>query len=241
MKVKLDQRLNPQNPEAPGKWYIVPVPGEKVSTEELNKEISERSTASAADADAVFDATGEILPERLIRGDHPHLRGIGTFRLGLRSEGVDDPNDFNRANIHGFHIIFTPDVRLLKRLNDIHYEDSGIRGAESIEITWLTDIVSGTVNERLTPGGSVRLSGNKIKIAGDDPSVGLKLINVETQAVHQVPMTSIPLNKQKEIIFVVPQELPSGHWQVRIVTQSSSSSTMYKVPRGFTYEPFLTV
>ena len=240
MKIKLDQRTNPQTPEAPGKWYPVPLSGDKVSTEELNKEITERTTVSSADADAVFEIFGEVLPERLKRGDHVYVRHVGTFRLGLHGVGVDNPNDFKIANILGNHVIFTPDARFLQKLRDIHYEDSGIRGSESLDINWLTDVTSGTSNERLTPGGSVRLSGHQMQIGGEDPSIGLKLINVATQEVVTVPMTSIPLNKPKEIIFVVPAGLTSGQWQVRIVTQVSAGKVL-KSPRGFTYEAILVV
>ena len=239
MKIKLDQRMNPQNPNVPGKWYAVPVQGEKITTDELNRQIAELSTASAADADAVLDTVGLVMTDGLKRGRPIYLRNIGTFRLGLHSEGVVNPNDFTLGHILGHHVIFTPDARLLDRLRGIHFEDTGTRGAEALRIDWLTDLVSGTSNDRLTPGGSVKLSGNRMKIGGDDPSVGLKLINVDTQAVHCVPMSSIPVNKSKEIIFIVPPELPAGRWQVRIVSQISASGKILKAPRGFTCEVIL--
>lgn len=234
MKIKLDQRMNPQEPDVPGKWFATPVPGEKFSTEMLRIEISQRTTVSEADAEAVFMIAGEILSERLRRGCSVYIHPVGSFRLGLQSEGVKDPKDFKHSNILGYHIIFTPDARLLRRLEGIRYEDSGLRGAQSLNVNWLVDLVSGTANERLTPGGSVCLTGQKMKIGGADPSVGLSLINVDSQVVVPVPMTSIPVNRPKEIIFVVPVDLPAGRWQVRIVTQLSSGRII-KSPRGFTY------
>ena len=124
----------------------------------------------------------------------------------------------------------------------MHYEDSGIRGGESLHILWLVDLVSATANETLTPGGSVRLSGQKMKIEGDDPSVGLRLLHLETQTLYDVPLSAIPVNKAREVVFVVPQGLPEGHWQVRIATQySGSQAKPLKAPRVSTYEPILTM
>ena len=241
MRFKLEQRTNPQHPDAPAKWYAVAVQGEKVRTEELARDISERSTISPADTEGVLEALATLLPEHLLRSEPLHLRGVGTFRIGIRSEGVENPGDFSRSHILGSHIIYTPDVRILSALKDMHYENSGELGCESLAITWLVDVVSGTSNDILTPGGTVRLSGQKMRIEGDSPSVGLRLIQVETQAVYDVPMTAIPVNRLKEIVFAVPPDLPAGIYHVRIVTQYSNSVRFLKTPRSFTYEPLLRV
>ena len=242
MKIKLDQKTLPGQTDSPAKWYAVPVQGEKVSTEEVAHEIAERSTVSPADTEGVLESLAVVMPERLARGEPIHLRGVGTFRIGLHSSGVENPNDFNRSCIRGHHIIYTPDARILNALKNMHYEDSGIRGGDSLHINWLVDLVSATANETLTPGGSVRLSGLKMKVEGDDPTVGLKLLHMETQAEYNVPLSAIPVNKSKEIVFVVPAGLPAGHWQVRIVTQHSGSAGKFiKTPRAFTYEPVLTM
>ena len=180
MKIKLDQRRDPQQPDAMPKWYAVPVPGEKVSSEEVARNISERSTISPADTEGVLESLAVVLPEHLLRGEPVYLRGIGTFRVNIHSAGVENPNDFNRSHIRGHHIVYTPDTRILNALHEMHYEDSGIRGSETLSINWIADLLSDTANETLTPGGSVRLSGQKMKIEGDDPNVGLKLLHLET-------------------------------------------------------------
>jgi hypothetical protein len=47
--------------------------------------------------------------------------------------------------------------------------------ASGTYVNTLTDVASGEVNSRLTPGGGVNLTGVKIKIAGDAPGVGIHL------------------------------------------------------------------
>ncbi|MDR0536724.1 MAG: DUF4469 domain-containing protein [Tannerellaceae bacterium] len=239
MKYKLEQKFNPQQPHAKPKWYAAAVHNEKMETEAIRAEISERTTVNSADTIAVLEALVKIIPEELSKGTPIYLAGIGTFRMGLSSEGVLNPNDFTVAHINGHHVIYTPDVRILHALEALlHFEDSGIRGGESISIYWVEDKHSEKANEVLTSGKAVRISGQKIKLEGEDSSVGLKLLHVETQQEYPVPMEDIPVNKAKEIIFIVPQTLPQGHYQLRLVTQHSGATTrLSKTPSTYTYEP----
>jgi predicted histone-like DNA-binding protein len=229
-------KFDPSDRTAPSRWYAEPKVTGHVDTEAVNKEITSRSTVSPADSDAVLDCLSSILPEKLAEGQTVYLKGVGTFRLSLSSEGVVNPEDFHHNNIKGNHIIFTPDVRILHALEYVPYEDSG-----AIEITWLEDLLSGTVNSTLSKGASVKHTGNKMKIFCTDPSVGLKLLNLETQQPTLIPLNTIPVNKSSELLFTVPATLVAGSYQVRLITQFSGSKTPLKSPRTFTYEPVLTV
>jgi predicted histone-like DNA-binding protein len=224
MKIKLEEKRSPAQPNGPARWHAVPVQGEKVTTEEVACEISERSSLTSADTEGVLESLASLIPRHLLRGEPVYLRGVGTFRIGLHSSGVDSPADFNRSCIRGHRVIYTPDARILNALGNMDYEDTGIRGADSLRITWIADMLSGTANRTLTPGGTVKLSGERMRIEGADPAVGLKLLHVETQTLHGVALTSVPVNKAREVIFAVPFGLPDGHWQIRIVTQFSGTA-----------------
>jgi predicted histone-like DNA-binding protein len=241
MKFKLLQRLNPAHPQLPSLWYAEAVQSEKIDTDEVASDISKRSTVSPADTEAVLESLGGIFPEKLSKGEAIHLKGVGTFRSVISSDGVLNPEDFHPSHIKGVHIVYTPDTRIMQGLEHIHFEDSGIRGGEGLSISWLEDLLSGTANERLSKGGTVKLTGTRMKIDGTDPSVGLKLIHIETQAATVIPLNTIPVNKANEIIFTVPATLVAGTYQVRLVTQFSGSKSPLKSPRTFTYEPLLTV
>ncbi|MDR2496693.1 MAG: DUF4469 domain-containing protein [Tannerellaceae bacterium] len=243
MRYKLDKKINPNKPTDPAKWFAVPVYGEKVTTEEVAREIAERSTISPADTEGVLESFSTLLPERLAKGEAVYLRGVGTFRVSISSDGVDNPNDFTVSRIRGKRIIYTPDVKINHALNElIHYEDSGARGSTQTNISWVTDLLSGTSNEKITYGGSVRISGQKIMLAGSDSSVGLKLLHVETNQEFAVSMADIPVNKAKEIVFVVPINLASGHYKIRIVTQYANARTRdVKTPFVYTYEPVFEI
>jgi predicted histone-like DNA-binding protein len=240
MRYKLEQRSNPRDLEAQKKWYAVPVTGETVSNESLSKEIAERSSFTEGDVDNTLDNLGVVLPEHWKNGSPVKLRNIGTFRVSFHSEGTDNPNDFVRKNISNVHIVFTPDAQMLKSLGEMHLEDSGERGGETLAIDWLTDTVSGEANSRLTPGGGVKITGQKMKIVGSDPSVGIYLIEKTTNTATAIPATSILVNKAGEIVFVLPATLPTGNYKLSITTQFSGATDL-KAPRTCVFEHTLTV
>jgi hypothetical protein len=105
-------------------------------------------------------------------------------------------------------------------------------------ITAVTDIKTGSVNGILTPGRDIKITGSKVKITGDNPSVGLFFVP-ETGAPIAVDPTDIVINHPSEIIAVIPA-LTAGTYKVRIVTQFSSGKHL-KTPHDVTFDKPLTV
>ncbi|MDR1867272.1 MAG: DUF4469 domain-containing protein, partial [Treponema sp.] len=83
------------------------------------------------------------------------------------------------------------------------------------------DIKTGSVNGTLTPGRDLKITGVKIKIAGDDPDVGLYFVPASGTPVKADPSDFV-INNPSEVIALIPALTP-GVWQVRIVTQYSGS------------------
>lgn len=108
-------------------------------------------------------------------------------------------------------------------------------------INSLTDVASGEENAKLTPGGGVNLTGTRIRIEGDNPAVGLKLVNVETEAETVIPATSVLINDPSRITFIVPADLAQGDYRLTLTTQFSASGTQLKEPRSYEFEYVLTV
>jgi nucleoid DNA-binding protein len=205
--------------------------------------VSDSSTATPSDVKAVLTGAAHYLAGLLAEGDSVTLEGIGTFRLTLSSEGVDEPERFTSSHIVGYHVVYTPDQSLLKEINKkIKYRNSGLRGGRQTCIFQVTDNRSGRSNKVMTLGGAVSMAGQMLKIDGDDPSVGLTLVSSTTNVEYPVPMYNILVNKAKEIIFTVPGDLPEGRYRIRLVTQyCESKKRKLKTPRRFVYEPELEV
>ncbi|MDR0443592.1 MAG: DUF4469 domain-containing protein [Treponema sp.] len=116
----------------------------------------------------------------------------------------------------------------LKRLtNYIEVEVDGI--ADSRCIGRLFDQESGTVNEKLTPGGFYSLHGSRIKAAGDDPRVGVYFIQQGIENV-QIRAKRISSNTTTKIIGIVPA-LPAGTYKAAVLTQYVSGTVSLNEPK----------
>ncbi|MDR2793261.1 MAG: DUF4469 domain-containing protein [Treponema sp.] len=116
-----------------------------------------------------------------------------------------------------------------------------IEGAAEIGayIAEVQDVASGTSDERLTSGGAVIVLGSRIKIAGDDPSCGLYLVNVADGSAQKVGGNFIE-NHPSRLSAQLPT-LTAGTYRVRVVTQYASGTFFLKEPRQLDYEAELAV
>jgi hypothetical protein len=108
-------------------------------------------------------------------------------------------------------------------------------------INSVIDVSSGEENSRLTPGGGVNVHGTRIRIEGDHPSVGLKLVNMATGEETAIPSLSIPVNNPSSVTFIVPATLPGGDYQLVLTTQFGGSGNKLKEPRQYEFEYPLSV
>jgi hypothetical protein len=62
---------------------------------------------------------------------------------------------------------------------------------------------TGAINATLTPGRNVKITGVKLKIAGDEPEVGLYLVPATGDAV-KVDISDVVVNNPSELMVIVP-------------------------------------
>lgn len=115
-------RGNPAKPKDPKKLYAQFKSNGEVDTRQLVKEISARSTISAADAMAVVEMLLEIVPEKLAQGQIVRLGALGSFSASLTSEGVEKEEQFVASTmIRGYKIRFRPSMELAKAVASLDY------------------------------------------------------------------------------------------------------------------------
>lgn len=86
-----------------------------VSTRELAKRISANCSLKVSDVEGCLTALGEEMRNILADGYRVDLRDIGSFRLGVKSETMDDICDFNcKTDILGFRVNFQPETTYTK-------------------------------------------------------------------------------------------------------------------------------
>jgi hypothetical protein len=95
------------------------------------------------------------------------------------------------------------------------------------------DIVSGSINHLLTPNDDVVISGDKIEVAGEDPSCGVYVFN----ATEELKISHVFIkNTPSEVIARLPASLSVGSYRIKVRTQFTRKNVFLKQPRDIVCE-----
>ena len=95
-----------------GKWHPQSVVvGKSISTKELAKALSDRSTVTLSDCRAVLSEIGSIMGEFMAQGKSVKLEGLGNFRYVINSskQGVETEEKVNAGQISAIRVRFVPE------------------------------------------------------------------------------------------------------------------------------------
>lgn len=215
-----------------------------VSERSLNvKQICEAAVnrgGSDVSAPSMQHATELFLKEMAYQLCDGYSVNTGYFTASTLIRGVfDSPTETFNATKHNILFQFNQGERLRAEIPTIEVDILGIADA-SAAILQVTDVKSGSVNDLLTPGRNLKMSGNKIKIAGDDTANGVYFVETTTKTRTAVDNTDIVTNNPSELIILIPA-LATGTYTLEIVTQFSSGTSLLKEPRTASFDKILTV
>jgi len=200
--------------------------------------VSRRTDLNATSLKASMSILGEIAIEQIANGASVCF-GLEYFNLGVNGVFVGNDARWDSA-IHSLSVRVAPTAKLRNTVKASKVDVRGMAASGAV-INSVTDVTTGEVNSRLTPGGGVKLTGTKIKIDGDELKVGITLTNQATSEVIAIPPTSLLLNDPSKITFIVPSILVNGDFKLSITTQYSSPSHILKEPRTFSFDYILNV
>lgn len=161
----------------------------------------------------------------------------GYFTATPLIKGVfNSPTENFSPEKHTILFQFNQGEALRKMLPSIEVEVLGVADT-GIQILQVTDVKSGTINDLLTPNRNLKISGHKIKIAGEHPDNGVFFVDQSTDERISVDPSDWVVNNPSEIIVVIP-ELSAGTYQLEITTQYAVGSLL-KEPRTATFEKTL--
>lgn len=184
---------------------------------------------------SVTTQSNDIIMEALLNGDSV-ITDICQFipRITGSFDSVDAPFD---PAIHRltFDVIFTKTMR--EGLKNVKTINLGAK-ADVARIGVVTDTLTGLFDGTITPNEDIMISGDLIKVAGDEAVVGIFFVAEGGEAVKVA--RRLTQNDPGKIIARVPA-LGDGNYVLRIVTQYSTNKQQLKEPRTLEYKKLLHV
>ncbi|WP_374458498.1 DNA-binding domain-containing protein [Chryseobacterium taeanense] len=231
-----DNTLTKDNPND----FIARTASERsLSVKQICEAAASRGGADVS-ASAMEHATELFLKEMAYQLCDGFSVNTGYFTASTTIRGVfDSPSESFNKDKHSIIFQFNQGEKLRAEISNIEVDILGVAEASSV-ILQVTDMKSSSVNDLLTPARNLKIVGSKIKVAGDDPSVGIYFVDAATQARTKVDPSDIVTNNPSEVMVVIP-ELPSGTYNLEIVTQFSKNSAFLKEPRVALLDKLLTV
>ena len=189
------------------------------SQEEILRRISERNTG--------------LSPEQLRAGVDLYIREVckitedgGAVNTPLINtqpsiagvfHGADDSYDQNR---HRVRTNITSGLALRRATAAIRTQKVTIAEPQPT-ILEVTDMMSGAVNELLTPGGVLQIRGGRLKLATQNPDNGIFLIDEQGQTT---PLPMVIENKPARLIAMLPATLACGAYTLEVRSSLSASN-----------------
>lgn len=127
-KYKLVKKINPQDKEAPKKWYAIPISEVPQTVKAMTRAATENTTTAPIEMEAALELLGRHARQQLQQGHTVRVGDLGTIRVSFKSDGVENITDFNaRAMIKNPRIIFTPSKEFRESvLQGIQSQNAGV-------------------------------------------------------------------------------------------------------------------
>lgn len=218
--------------------------GRVVSTKSLSEDdliaiaVEQRTEYSVSTLRAVMEIMRNVAMKEIANGASVKF-GFAHFNLGVSGVFIGDNAKWD-ASQHSLWVKAVPTAELRQAIANCTVDVRGM-ATVGIVLNVVTDVATGEENSRITPGGGINLSGSKIKIDGDDPQVGISLINQATGEIIRIAKNTILVNEPSRISFIAPATLPYGDYKLSLCTQFSPSAKTLKEARTVVFDYILAV
>ena len=110
----------------------------------------------------------------------------------------------------------------------------------SAYIAQVTDVKTGSVSNLITPRHALKITGNRMKVVGDNALNGVYFTCEISGTKTKVDETDYVSNNPAEMIIIIP-ELSAGKYKMEITTQYTTGQYMLREPRKAVFDKVLTV
>lgn len=176
-----------------------------------------------------------FLDEMMEKIEDGNKINIGYFTAQAHVKGSFDSlaDDFDE-NKHSVDIVFSAGHFAHKAKKNLKVEIQRTK-PYSLRIWTITDLQTKQHTDKLIANRILVMRGDKIKITGDNPSVGLYLRHNETGNEIHFPPTVLFANGDTKLELIVPQ-LAAGSYQLKVTTQYAGNGKPLAQPRSYIYE-----
>ncbi|WP_319592498.1 HU family DNA-binding protein [uncultured Draconibacterium sp.] len=111
------QRVNPRNPQADRKWYLVPNRVEQKTEKEIAEALSKNTTLSRGEAALVIDELQAVIQNALLDGYSVQMGDWGSFQLTFNCTGTDTEAECTADKITSVNIRFRPGKQMKEAMS----------------------------------------------------------------------------------------------------------------------------
>ena len=185
--------------------FVARVSSERsLSVADICHSAATRGGADVSDA-AMSHAVELFLKEMAYRLCDGFAVNTGYFTAMPVVRGVFlNPNETFDPQRHTLQFQFTQGELMRREIEDVEVKIMGV-AETGLYIGQVEDMKSRTVNEVLTPGFNLRVTGTKLRVVGDKPGVGIFFRETVTNTATKVDEADIVVNNPSELMIIIPE------------------------------------
>ena len=180
------------------------------------------TTLTRADVAATLQVYGEVVSAIIKDGSAVNTPLMNT---SMSISGVfDGANDSFDKKRHTVNLNITAGTLLRDAVTKVKCEKTEGVSTDPY-ITEVADIVSGKVNEVLTKGGVVQLTGSRLKFDAKDAAQGIFFV---PETGNPVRASVIAENKPARVMAIIPADLAAGTYYIEVRTKYANATKQLK-------------
>lgn len=215
-----------------------------VTTDDKNDKILQLESAGSVNLDDIIDEmikedTG-LRRETLLHSVTLYNRVItrlilsgysvntGLFRAVAKFLGIVEGGLWDK-NRNAIYVAVSQDKMLREAIAQTEVNILGTK-SNIMYILEMEDRKTGLKDGTVTAGRNLLVRGSMIKVAGNDPAVGVTLTNA-SGVTTKLEADMLASNKPSELMLLIPTDIAAGEYTLTITTQYSTGG-MLKAPRS---------
>ena len=138
---------------------------------------------------------------------------------------------------NSIYVSFTQDKDLREAIAETSVDILGDK-ASGMYISGVKDAATQATDGTMTPGRNFTISGRLLKVAGENPKVGIT-IRSEEAGETLLPADMLTVNNPSQLVILVPADLAPGEYTLTVTTQYTGSGTPLKTPRSVSRQVYV--